>query len=103
MKALGICCGASTITLVELERKARAVKVIHVASRAHDGNPKQAVDAQQEPFVLQARRLHNIMVMVPKQSHCRDEEPAIAEQDLYRKRPARRLSSRPQCLVRGKP
>jgi hypothetical protein len=43
MKALGICCGASTITIVELERKIMAVNVIHVASRAHDGNPKKGV------------------------------------------------------------
>jgi hypothetical protein len=43
MKALGICYGASTITIVELERKIMAVNVIHVASRAHDGNPKKGV------------------------------------------------------------
>lgn len=43
MKALGICCGASTITTVEVERHGGTTQVVHVASKAHEGNPKQVV------------------------------------------------------------
>jgi len=43
MKSLGICCGASTITTVELERTDETVRIVQVISRAHEGNPKQVV------------------------------------------------------------
>ena len=44
MRALGICCGASTITVVEVERAGTAINVGAVASKAHEGNPKQVVN-----------------------------------------------------------
>ena len=40
MRTLGICCGASTISAVEMVREAKVAKVV---SRAHDGNPKRVV------------------------------------------------------------
>ena len=43
MKALGICCGASTITTVEVERQRGATQVVRVSSKVHEGNPKQVV------------------------------------------------------------
>ncbi len=43
MKVLGVCCGASTISMVEMEKAGSGPKVVDVVSRAHDGNPKQVV------------------------------------------------------------
>ncbi len=43
MKTLGICCGASTITMVEVERTEERTRILDVVSRAHEGNPKQVV------------------------------------------------------------
>ena len=43
MKSIGICCGASTITAVEMVREGTTASIINVYSRAHDGNPKQVV------------------------------------------------------------
>ena len=43
MRATGICCGASTISIVEVERKGKVEKIVDVVSQAHDGNPKQVV------------------------------------------------------------
>ncbi len=43
MKVLGVCCGASTISIVEMEKAGSGPKVVDVVSRAHDGNPKKVV------------------------------------------------------------
>ena len=43
MRALGICCGASTITVVEAVRGDNGVKVNGIDSRSHNGNPKQTI------------------------------------------------------------
>jgi len=41
MKSLGICAGASTVSLAGLERNGRDTKIIFSAFQAHDGNPKK--------------------------------------------------------------
>ncbi len=43
MRALGICCGASTITMVEVDGNEQTPRVADVVSRAHEGNPKRVV------------------------------------------------------------
>jgi predicted CoA-substrate-specific enzyme activase len=43
MKSLGICAGASTISLVGLEQFATGAKVIFSKFQAHDGNPKKVL------------------------------------------------------------
>ncbi len=43
MKSLGICCGASTITVVELEKNGDEERVLNVHSKAHEGNPKRVI------------------------------------------------------------
>lgn len=43
MKTLGICCGASTISIVCMKRESMNTRIINVVTRAHDGNPKQVV------------------------------------------------------------
>ncbi|MEE8335536.1 MAG: acyl-CoA dehydratase activase [Candidatus Neomarinimicrobiota bacterium] len=42
-KYMGICTGASTVTSVELEKNGKISNVINVYSRAHEGNPRQAI------------------------------------------------------------
>ncbi|MEE9465720.1 MAG: acyl-CoA dehydratase activase, partial [Candidatus Neomarinimicrobiota bacterium] len=42
-RAIGLCTGASTITLVELRQNDHGLEVAKVISRAHEGNPKQVV------------------------------------------------------------
>jgi hypothetical protein len=43
MKSLGICCGASTITAVEMVCEAKKARIVNVVSLVHDGNPKMVV------------------------------------------------------------
>jgi predicted CoA-substrate-specific enzyme activase len=43
MKALGICCGASSITAVEIMREGGQTRISKVVSKAHEGNPKKVV------------------------------------------------------------
>jgi len=43
MKSLGICAGASTVSLVGLEQFNTGVKIIFSNSQAHDGNPKRVL------------------------------------------------------------
>jgi predicted CoA-substrate-specific enzyme activase len=45
-KALGICIGASTISVVQLEnRLADGIKIVNAATHYHDGNPKHMMEA----------------------------------------------------------
>lgn len=43
MKTVGICCGASTISVVCMKREGMDTQIVNVMSRAHNGNPKQVV------------------------------------------------------------
>ena len=43
MKSLGICAGASTISLVGLEQGDSGSKIIFSTCQAHDGNPKRVL------------------------------------------------------------
>jgi len=43
MKSIGICLGASTISLVELEKNDNGMKVVNKLRKTHEGNPKEAV------------------------------------------------------------
>ena len=43
MRTIGLCTGASTITLVELHQNGAGLEVAAVISRPHEGNPKQVV------------------------------------------------------------
>ncbi|NQT96772.1 MAG: hypothetical protein HQ562_03435, partial [Candidatus Marinimicrobia bacterium] len=43
MRTLGLCTGASTITLVDAEKSGKAIEVNGIHSYAHEGNPKQVV------------------------------------------------------------
>jgi predicted CoA-substrate-specific enzyme activase len=43
MKSLGICAGASSISLVGLEEAAGSVTILFSRSQSHDGNPKRVV------------------------------------------------------------
>ncbi len=44
MRAIGLCTGASTITLVELRQNGAGFEVAGVVSRPHEGNPKKVVE-----------------------------------------------------------
>ncbi|RWX51126.1 putative CoA-substrate-specific enzyme activase, partial [Candidatus Electrothrix marina] len=43
MKSLGICAGASSISLAGLEQNASEKKLLFARSRAHDGNPRKVL------------------------------------------------------------
>ncbi|RKY56049.1 MAG: activase, partial [Candidatus Neomarinimicrobiota bacterium] len=43
MRSIGLCTGASTITLVDAEKNGKTIEVNGIHSYAHEGNPKQVV------------------------------------------------------------
>ncbi|MBL7135954.1 MAG: activase [Candidatus Marinimicrobia bacterium] len=43
MRSIGLCTGASTITLVDVEKNGRTIGINAIHSYAHEGNPKQVV------------------------------------------------------------
>ena len=43
MISIGLCTGASTITLVKAEKNGKSIEINHVLSDAHEGNPKDIV------------------------------------------------------------
>lgn len=71
MKVLGVCCGASTISMVEI-----------------------VIEARLETFVLQSKRLHEIMTApdtVPLKG--KNETPAVSPRTLPFNQPERVLAT----------
>ncbi|MFH2049969.1 MAG: hypothetical protein ABIJ12_11035, partial [bacterium] len=60
MRTLGLCTGASTITLVDAEKNGRAIEINAVHSYAYEGNPKQIVKDLLRKFDL--KRVNSIVV-----------------------------------------
>ncbi|MCK4641440.1 MAG: activase [Candidatus Marinimicrobia bacterium] len=60
MHALGLCTGASTITLVDAEKNGRAIEINAIHSYAHEGNPKQVVKDLLRKFDL--KKVNSIVV-----------------------------------------
>ncbi|MBU4444480.1 activase, partial [bacterium] len=60
MRTLGLCTGASTITLVDAEKNGRAIEINAIHSYAHEGNPKQLVKDLLRKFDL--KKVNSIVV-----------------------------------------
>ena len=60
MRTLGLCTGASTITLVDTEKNGRAIEINAIHSYAHEGNPKQVVKDLLRKFDL--KKVDSIVV-----------------------------------------
>ncbi|MCI5165102.1 MAG: activase, partial [Candidatus Electrothrix sp. GM3_4] len=69
MKSLGICAGASSISLAGLEQKSSEKKLLFVRSRAHDGNPRKVLremleqidDLQEYRIAATGRKFRNML------------------------------------------
>jgi predicted CoA-substrate-specific enzyme activase len=69
MKSLGICAGASTISLVGLEKNNTGKKIIFSNYQTHDGNPKKVLrellgqieDIQEFKIVVTGRKFRNML------------------------------------------
>jgi predicted CoA-substrate-specific enzyme activase len=95
MKSLGICAGASSISLAALERNASGTNILFSRSLAHDGNPRRTLrellgqinDLQDYKIAVTGRKFRNMLnfsgiaepeaielaaaFLVPKEQPCR--------------------------------
>ncbi|MCI5123753.1 MAG: activase, partial [Candidatus Electrothrix sp. AR5] len=69
MKSLGICAGASSISLAGLEQNSSEKKLLFAQSRAHDGNPRKVLremleqidDLQEYKIAATGRKFRNML------------------------------------------
>ncbi|XCN71448.1 MAG: acyl-CoA dehydratase activase [Candidatus Electrothrix aestuarii] len=69
MKSLGICAGASSISLAGLEQNSTEKKLLFTQSRAHDGNPRKVLremleqieDLQEYSIAVTGRKFRNML------------------------------------------
>jgi activator of 2-hydroxyglutaryl-CoA dehydratase len=54
LKSLGLCLGASTVTIVQLEMDGRRPKIIDYSLHPHEGNPKQTLAAALEQLDMES-------------------------------------------------